>query len=299
MPLESLSTLDPMPLLFKLVMGLWAATAIRSLVVPGHDSVRAPLWIALLVTICAAATLASGTPRIVLLVSAAMSLIGVVEAIRGWTKQSAADATGQAPRKNAQAQLGLIPATLSCVGFGLVFAALIVATPALAADIAWLAWSQAFSCSVMWGIALAVGLELTFCAVPSDLAAGSSRPVGRLATLAMVLALAMLSVAIWVAANIVLGDGPRSGQAGTSLKAEFQLLSWIFAGTILLVQFVVWMVPYRLFRLKDGLRKSEWSTLALSAWLGCLALSVALALPTSWPWTLQPPASISAGSDTL
>jgi hypothetical protein len=69
--------------------------------------------------------------------------------------------------------------------------------------------------------------------------------------------------------------------------ADFQSVAMtrLFAISILLMDFVVWMIPHRVATFKRTGKATAWVSLTLAAWIGALSLAVLCALPSTWPWT--------------
>jgi hypothetical protein len=69
-----------------------------------------------------------------------------------------------------------------------------------------------------------------------------------------------------------------------TVELQSVAMTRLFAISILLVDFVVWMIPHRIATFKRTGKATAWVSLTLAAWLGSLSLAVLCALPSSWPW---------------
>ncbi len=124
---------------------------------------------------------------------------------------------------------------------------------------------------VLWGVAIFCAIELTFGSAPMSLSAVSWSGVSRVA-------LGCWIVESCIAAFIVLSP------IDSASEFESIAMTRLFAISILLMDFVVWMIPHRLASFKRTGKATAWVSLATAAWLGVLSLAVLCALPGNWPW---------------
>lgn len=125
--------------------------------------------------------------------------------------------------------------------------------------------------SVLWGVAIFCAIELTFGSAPSSLSAVSWSGVS---TVALVCWIAESCVAAFIVMSPV------------DSSADFQAVAMtrLFAISILLMDFVVWMIPHRVATFKRTGKATAWVSLSMAAWIGALSLAVLCALPSNWPW---------------
>ncbi len=124
---------------------------------------------------------------------------------------------------------------------------------------------------VLLGVALFCAIELTFGSAPSSLSAISWSSVAFVALICWVAELG-------IAASIVLTP--------VDATADFQVaaMSRMFAISVMVIDFVVWMIPFRLATFQRSGKAVAWVSLAIAAWTGVLSLTLLCALPTHWPW---------------
>ena len=136
---------------------------------------------------------------------------------------------------------------------------------------AWLSTVHTLAACALWGVAVFCGLELTFGSAPLSLSAVSWSGVATVALFCWI-------AETCVAAVILL--------APVDNTVDFQSVAMtrLFAISILLMDFVVWMIPHRVATFKRTGKATAWVSLTLAAWLGILSLAVLCALPSSWPW---------------
>jgi len=135
----------------------------------------------------------------------------------------------------------------------------------------WFAAIHVLAACLLLGIAVFCAIELTVGSAPSSLAAVSWSSV------------AFVALICWVAEICIAGSIVLSPVDDT---ADFQALamSRLFAISLLLMDFVVWMIPHRLAMFQRSGKSTAWVSLALAAWIGVLSLTLLCALPTYWPW---------------
>ncbi len=127
------------------------------------------------------------------------------------------------------------------------------------------------SACLLWGISIFCALELTFGSAPLSLSAVNWTGVS-------ILALGGWITESCVAAAIILSP--------TDSDSDFQSIAMtrLFAISILLIDFVVWMIPHRVAKFKRTGKADSWVSLSMAAWIGMLSLAVLCALPVTWPW---------------
>ncbi len=136
---------------------------------------------------------------------------------------------------------------------------------------AWFATIHVLAACLLLGISSLCAIELTVGSAPSSLASVSWSTVAFVALICWI-------AEICIAATIVLSPVDDT--------ADFQILamSRMFAISLLVIDFVVWMIPHRLATFQRTGKSTAWVSLALAAWIGVLSLTLLLALPTTWPW---------------
>ena len=141
----------------------------------------------------------------------------------------------------------------------------------------WTASAQQLLAMFMLGIAVVCVVELTWLTTPDGLSTAGGRRV-RWSALA-VLALVMATLQLALCASIFVWSPGYVGQ-------DFQegVLGYLFAFTLLLVSYMVWMIPHRVAGFQAQGNARGWASLALAAWLAMLSLISVMALPADWPW---------------
>ena len=136
---------------------------------------------------------------------------------------------------------------------------------------AWLSTIHTLAACGLWGVGIFCALELTFGSAPLSLSAVSWSGVATVALLCWI-------AETCIAATIILTPFDDT--------VDFQSVAMtrLFAISILLVDFVVWMIPHRVANFKRTGKATAWVSLTLAAWLGTLSLAVLCGLPSAWPW---------------
>lgn len=136
---------------------------------------------------------------------------------------------------------------------------------------------QMLSACLMLGVSLFCAMQVTFLSSPDALEDPGATNVlwGRVAATAMLL----LALALFLAFYIFLNGKPLVGE-----EILNRILPTVFALTLVILYFVAWMVPYRIYGFQKSGKAKEWTSLALAAWLSVLCFALVCALPTSWPW---------------
>ncbi len=136
---------------------------------------------------------------------------------------------------------------------------------------AWISSVHILAACVLWGVGVFCAIELTFGSTPQSLSSVSWSG-------AAAVALGCWIVESCIAAFIVLSP--------VDSASEFQSVAMtrLFAISILLMDFVVWMIPHRVATFKRTGKAIAWVSLAMAAWIGVLSLAVLCALPSNWPW---------------
>ncbi|MDX1926082.1 MAG: hypothetical protein SFV81_06170 [Pirellulaceae bacterium] len=136
---------------------------------------------------------------------------------------------------------------------------------------AWYSVVHTIAACVLWGVAIFSAIELTFGSAPLSLSAVSWSG-------AAFIALGCWLAESWIAAVIVLSP------ADESADMQSLVMTRLFAISILLMDFVVWIIPHRVAKFKRTGKASEWVSLSMAAWIGMLSLTLLCALPSNWPW---------------
>ena len=128
------------------------------------------------------------------------------------------------------------------------------------------------------GVAFACSVELTFLSSPDALrpAVGNKVHWSAIGWIALIVFLAEFVVSAAIMAAAI---DERS-------SVVEQLFPKVYALSLLVVHFVVWMVPHRVAGFQRTGSASQWTSLTLASWLGVLGLAVVNSLPNNWPWEL-------------
>jgi hypothetical protein len=135
----------------------------------------------------------------------------------------------------------------------------------------WLSTGHALAACLLWGVAVFCAVELTFGSTPLSLSAVSWSGV------------ATVALGCWIAESCVASAIVLSP---VDSGADFQSVAMtrLYAISILLMDFVVWMIPHRVATFKRTGKATAWVSLTMAAWIGVLSLAVLCALPSTWPW---------------
>jgi len=223
--------------------------------------------------------------------STLIASFSAVQNIRQWTKTSPLETYEEASqldpnikkKSNAvktsrsnllKAKPAISVPWIDLVGLAIAAAAIaisIYASMTSAKTIAWLSSIHTLAACVLWGVSIFCAIELTFGSAPLSLSAVSWSGAARVA-------LGCWLVESCIAAFIVLSP--------VESIADFQSVAMtrLFAISILLMDFVVWMIPHRVATFKRTGKATAWVSLTMAAWIGVVSLAVLCALPTSWPW---------------
>lgn len=71
-----------------------------------------------------------------------------------------------------------------------------------------------------------------------------------------------------------------------AVPAPTQALAAGFAIGLIILDFVAWMVPYRLRNFQRGSQPTGWASLALASWLSVISYITISVLPFDWPWQI-------------
>jgi hypothetical protein len=145
-------------------------------------------------------------------------------------------------------------------------------------DLTWYVGSAHYIVAAcLLGITLACCIELTFLSSPDALGPVHGLQVNwkRLSNASLFLA----GLEFCACFSIFAFPVNESGE-------EFQthVLARLFAFTMLVISYTVWMVPHRIAIFQTTGKPTGWVSLTLAAWLGLLALCVVCSLPGHWPW---------------
>ena len=194
-------------------------------------------------------------------------------------KKKAARAASSSKTTNANsnsdslAQWSSLASWLSASGAVAAALATVSATQVVARPFSLVSSLHLLAVCTLLAVAVFCALELTFGSAPKSLAAVAWSRVAGVAILAWLLE-------AFVALAIVI--------APVDEAAPFQTvaLTRLFAISILVIDFVVWMIPQRVAHFKRTGKSDAWVSLALAAWIGLLCQLVLCALPSTWPWKL-------------
>jgi hypothetical protein len=222
--------------------------------------------------------------------SALVAGVSLVRDLSNWTKTSPREAfeeTSQidavskkknSPARSARSQaLKTQPAIsfpwLDLVGLSIVAAAISVSIYASLSPktYAWLSIVHILAAGLLWGVAVFCAIELTFGSAPSSLSAVAWSG-------AALVALVCWIVESCIAAVIVLSPIDQADD----LQAV--AMTRLFAISILLMDFVVWIIPHRVATFKRTGKATAWVSLTMAAWIGVVSLALLCALPSNWPW---------------
>ncbi len=192
----------------------------------------------------------------------------------GSTKTSRGLAVGTAESMGRAGGVGLLSAAL---GVLLTSYALIAGDAALQNTSNPLPAIVHMLASVMMGaVVLVCSVELTFLSAPDALNPKDGNRVGWST-------LARLALAFWIVEFLVCTAVIVSPlDPGNSVTQ--QGIIRLFAFSLLILNWVAWMVPHRVAHFQKTGKATEWISLALAAWIAFIALAVACALPADWPW---------------
>jgi hypothetical protein len=136
---------------------------------------------------------------------------------------------------------------------------------------AWISTIHILAACVLWGVGVFCALELTFGSAPLSLSAVSWSGV------------ATVALGCWIAESCIAAAIVLSPVDSTS-DVQSVAMTRLFAISILLVDFVVWMIPHRVATFKRTGKATAWVSLTMAAWIGVLSQAVLCALPSTWPW---------------
>jgi hypothetical protein len=225
------------------------------------------------------------------IISSLVASFGALLNIRQWTKTSPRETFEEASqldpaiKKKSSAAKSSRLQTLKAKPTKLVqwmdLLGLVMVTAAIAISVyaslssakanAWLSTVHVLAACMLWGVAVFCAVELTFGSAPLSLSAVSWSGVAAVA-------LGCWMAESCIAAAIVLSPVDSS--------ADFQSVAMtrLYAISILLMDFVVWMIPHRVATFKRTGKATAWVSLTMAAWIGVLSLAVLCALPSTWPW---------------
>ncbi|MFK7735782.1 MAG: hypothetical protein AB8B50_07135 [Pirellulaceae bacterium] len=133
--------------------------------------------------------------------------------------------------------------------------------------------------SLTWGLGLFYCVQLTILSSPSDFDSEASTPVNWLRSFS--LSTLLFAVSMLVCVSIFFAE--RRPERIETVRDH--LLPMVFAFTWLLLSFVAWMIPARLYRFLQQGQAKEWVSLTLAAWIAFLCLGLVAFLPSAWPWS--------------
>lgn len=307
---QVISVVDVPIFLVKLALAIWVAIALINWIDRRATIVSMVVALYLCVAVLSAYLVLQVSPdslRYALGGSVMAGCVGCLISLRAWVRPNVASAN--APQSAED------PGSLSDATTHLLFWCAMVGATTLFISVymAALQLQQAdevldtrallhsFCTSGMWGVSLAVAIELTILSTPADFKTevhtdptdhedqpgqeiSSPKRTSKTAanwSHAAWVALALLLVEVMLCGSLVLLPQQNVGSPLVP-----QMFAWMFAMSVLVVQFVGWMIPHRLHNFQKAGEVKEWTTLMLSAWIAFLALAVTAALPVHWPWTM-------------
>jgi hypothetical protein len=222
--------------------------------------------------------------------SALVAGLSALQDIRQWTKTSpretyeevsqldAASNKKNSASKSTRPQARKKPPAVSLPWFDLIGLAIVAAAISISIQAsmsprayAWYSVVHILAACVLWGVAIFSSIELTFGSGPSSLAAVSWSG-------AAFVALSCWIVESCIAAVIVLSPIDNAADLQSVAMAR------LFAISILLIDFVAWIIPHRVAKFKRKGEASAWVSLTLAAWICAISLALLCALPSNWPW---------------
>ncbi len=247
----------------------------------------------MLLSISAGMYASSATSKWAWIVSVACACVATIFHMRTWSRVSPSEIFSEVsqidplPKKKKSASKSFkpipksqSPAVVLSPAMVLAIAGAIAATVALGnaifvaiPQVAWIAAVHAVAICMLLGVAIFCAIELTFDSAPASLAAVAWSVV------------AMVAIVAWIAEIFVAGSIVMS-PVGDQVELPTAALTRLFALSVLVIDFVVWMIPQRVAAFKRAGKATAWVSLSLAAWIGALSLIVLCALPSSWPWKL-------------
>ena len=132
----------------------------------------------------------------------------------------------------------------------------------------------------LWAIAVVSAMELTFLSSPLNLSPPNGPRVSWTGIASF--GLAAFVLCLMVSSLMLLRENGLDGND----RLIDQAMPKVFALTWMILGCIVWIVPHRVRSFqKSGVAK-EWTTLALTSWIGLVCFSVIAVLPNNWPWRL-------------
>ncbi len=246
----------------------------------------------MLLSIAAGMYASSATSKWAWIVSVACACVATIFHMRTWSRVSPTEIFSEVsqidplPKKKSASKSSKpiskssSPAVVLSPAMVLAIAGAIAATVAVGnaiyvsiPQLASIAAVHAVAICTLLGVAIFCAIELTFDSAPASLAAVAWSVV---AIVALVAWIAEIFVAGWIVM------APVSDQVELPAAA----LTRMFALSVLVIDFVVWMIPQRVAAFKRAGKATAWVSLSLAAWIGALSLIVLCALPSNWPWKL-------------
>lgn len=189
-------------------------------------------------------------------------------------KKSKQRAAGKSSKSAASATSTSADSTYWLQWSGLLAAAAILAI-ALFGDSArgWFRWvviGHTLATATALGVSVACAFELTFISSPT------ATRVVRWWMMASTGLVCWLISLLCVTAVLVWPPESRDASAAAIVV--------LFSLSMLVVNSIVWYIPYRLSAFSARGTTSDWVSLTMAAWICVLSLAVVLALPFRWPW---------------
>ncbi len=251
----------------KLAAALWLS---HIAIVLLRRGATVPIWqIALSILTVIASTIAWRADRSTgWFIACLLALVMLIDGLRQWMSGGSTKPAGVAKG------WPLVAVTLAIVGCALCTYAMAMADPAaqLGGQPHPLMIASLLSLYVMFALLLASSLELTVGKLGAELLA---LPWQRISTVATFGFLAEILLAGWVISKLKPGE-----------SVEMTAAPVLYEFSRLLLGYIAWCVPRRMAMLAHKKELKGQASLALSGWIGVICFSIAMALPTAWPWNV-------------
>lgn len=132
----------------------------------------------------------------------------------------------------------------------------------------------------LWATAMVSALELTFLSSPLNLSPPNGPRVSW--TVIASFGLTAFVVCLMVSSLMLL----RENGLDRNDRLIDQAMPKVFALTWMILGCIVWIVPHRIRSFQKSGAAKEWTTLALTSWIGLVCFSIMAVLPNNWPWHL-------------
>ncbi len=132
----------------------------------------------------------------------------------------------------------------------------------------------------LWATAMVSALELTFLSSPLNLSPQKGPRVSWTGIASF--GLTAFVLCLMVSSLMLL----RENGLDRNDRLIDQAVPKVFALTWMILGCIVWIVPHRVRSFQKCGTAKEWTTLALTSWIGLVCFSIIAALPNNWPWHL-------------